>query len=95
MIDDTFDFFIMAFLFIVSAALCVILVFAVMDGMSTASGPVIDKYYDDEDLVCSKGCTVVPECWTIVIGNQAWWNEETCVSKETYDSLSIGDYYTE
>lgn len=84
----------------ISLALCTLMVFlliswAIADGLSDASGRVVDKYYDDQDLVCSKGCTIIPECWTIVVSPEPWWNDSTCVSESEYHSIDIGDYYTE
>ena len=72
-----------------------VLGFAIADGVTTAEGRVVEKYYDDPDLICSKGCVTTDECWTLVLDTEPWWNSETCVSEEFYHTVKIGDTYRE
>jgi amino acid permease len=53
---DIEDFAIGAFLVLCVLALIGIGVVAIADGVSTAEGTVTEKYYDDPDWVCTKGC---------------------------------------
>jgi uncharacterized membrane protein len=92
---DIEDFAIGAFLVLCVLALIGIGVVAIADGVSTAEGTVTEKYYDDPDWVCTKGCYRTSECWTLVIGEEPFWNEHTCVERGTYDDIDIGDYYRE
>lgn len=58
------------------------------------SGEVVEKYYDDKDVVCSKGCVIHKECYALVIEGEPWFDNRVCVSKAYYDTVSVGDYYT-
>jgi hypothetical protein len=63
--------------------------------LSTTEGTVVNKYYDDPDLVCSKGCYRTPECWTIVVSGDSWYDDHACVDESEYDEIEIGDYFKE
>lgn len=69
--------------------------FFIVGEFQTTQGTVTKKYYDDPDLVCSKGCVTTDECWAVEVSGEGWWNDRACVSESEYDSISVGDYFTE
>lgn len=86
--DDSLEWGIGAFI-----VLCVgLLAFAIISWSLTPSGVVVDKYFDDSDLVCSKGCYRTDDCWTIKTDGP-WYNNTDCVSQSEYYSIEIGDEY--
>jgi hypothetical protein len=94
MMDRAWDFFMPLALGLRAVVFFGVMGFLVADVVSHADGPVVEKYYDDPDLVCGKGCIPVPECWTIVI-DAAWWNDSACVSESEYQVIKIGDHFVE
>lgn len=95
MIDDAFEFFMWALLFLAGVALSITTVFLVANWLTTAEGMVVEKYYDDPDVICSKGCIYIAECWTVVVDSEPWWNKASCVDESTYRTISVGDYFRE
>lgn len=93
--DNVADYLVLAFMWLMGIVLAGVIVFGTMGLLSAAEGVVSDKYYDDQDLVCSKGCVIVPECWTIKVDSEPWWNKTMCVSESKYHTISIGDYFRE
>lgn len=69
------------------------LIWVIIYASGGANGVVVDKYYDDSDLVCTKGCVRTSDCWTIDTGGSWLRDGKSCVSKARYDSIEIGDTY--
>jgi aminoglycoside N3'-acetyltransferase len=93
--DSFLEKLVAALLAVCGLTLVVLLVFVVLGSINTTEGTVTDKYFDNEDLICSKGCVVTPDCYTIVVESEPVWAETACVSKSEYDSINIGDYFKE
>lgn len=91
---DTDDYILWGFASAV-IALLVLIVFVIMGAVSTTQGTVVDKYYDDPDVVCSKGCVFHDECWTIEVDGEPWYDNATCVSESEYNTIEIGDEFKE
>lgn len=90
---DLDDFFMWA-LTLLTVVAVVVLGFLVWARIHTTSGIVTDKYYDDPDIVCSKGCVTTRECWTIVVDKPWYADNKACVDESEYDTISVGDYFT-
>lgn len=56
-------------------------------------GPIVEKYYDDSDLVCSKTCVRQPECFALVIETEPWYDDRVCVSESYYNTVEVGDTF--
>ena len=79
---------------IIGAAAIATIGFLIWAAIHTTSGTVVDKFYDDSDLVCSKGCVMSKECWTIVVDKPWYADNRACVDESEYGSISVGDYFT-
>lgn len=72
-----------------------VIVALIGDATHDAQGRVINKYYDDADVVCSKTCIVTSECWRVIVEDQPWFEDGICVSESYFQTVEIGDYIKE
>lgn len=88
-----FEWIIFPIIAVLIAATAGMVVIVVLDETHVSQGRVINKYYDDPDLVCPKACVRTRECWTLALADEPWYDNTECVTKEYYDTVKIGDYY--